>query len=71
MKPFTLRGMFCGVRPFVNIACRGDGVSLLASGEQVAPLQTMAVDKGGDTGVADIGDKELASIRAEADAFWD
>ena len=25
----------------------------------------------GDHGVADIGDKELASIRAEADAFWD
>ena len=35
LDPFTLRGVGPRARPFVNLACRGDGVTLLGGTEEI------------------------------------
>jgi hypothetical protein len=69
--PFTLEDVLPTVRPFVNLSCRGDAVTLLDGSEKEAHSQEDSrVLPAQASPQAEISEAELDAIRAAADTFW-
>jgi hypothetical protein len=69
--PFTLEDVLPTVRPFVNLSCRGDAVTLLDGSEKEAQSQVDSrVLPAQASPQAEISEAELDAIRAAADTFW-
>jgi len=71
LNPFTLRNVSPRARPFVNLASRGDSVTILGAPGAPVELDDAYAPLALPDGPQPCTEVELESIRAEADAFWD